>query len=165
MNDSSEDTTEHTMSPEQVLDDLGIDVGSYGSPVANYISAVQTGNLLFLAGHGPRRRDGSFVTGRLGDDLTIEDGYDASRITAIRMIITLKDFLGDLSRVRRIVDMTGMVAATADFGDHPKVIDGASDLLVQVFGERGRHARAAIGMGSLPFNTAVEFKMIVEIDA
>ena len=165
MNDPSEDITEHTMSPEQVLDDLGIDVGSYGSPVANYISAVQTGNLLFLAGHGPRRRDGSFVTGRLGDDLTVEDGYDASRITAIRMIITLKDFLGDLSRVRRIVDMTGMVAATADFGDHPKVIDGASDLLVQVFGERGRHARAAIGMGSLPFNTAVEFKMIVEIDA
>jgi enamine deaminase RidA (YjgF/YER057c/UK114 family) len=165
MNDPSEDITERTMSPEQVLDDLGIDVGSYGSPVANYISAVQTGNLLFLAGHGPRRRDGSFVTGRLGDDLTVEDGYDASRITAIRMIITLKDFLGDLSRVRRIVDMTGMVAATADFGDHPKVIDGASDLLVQVFGERGRHARAAIGMGSLPFNTPVEFKMIVEIDA
>lgn len=152
-----------TASPEQVLDKLGIDIASYGAPVANYVSAVQTGNLVFLAGHGPRRRDGTFVTGRLGDDLSIEDGYEASRITAIRMIITLKDYLTDLSRVRRIIDMTGMVAATPDFAEHPKVIDGASDLLIEVFGERGRHARAAIGMGSLPFNTPVEFKMVVEV--
>ena len=141
----------------------GLNIDSYGSPVANYVSAVQTGNLVFLAGHGPRRRDGTFVTGRLGDDLSVEEGYEASKITAIRMIITLKVFLGELSRVHRIVDMTGMVAATSDFGDHPKVIDGASDLLVEVFGEKGRHARAAIGMGSLPFNTPVEFKMVVEV--
>lgn len=152
------------MLPEAILKKLGIDIGSYGAPVANYVGAVQTGNLLFLAGHGPRKRDGSFITGRLGDDLDIDAGYEASRITAIRMIITLKDYLKELSRVRRIVDMTGMVAATPDFAQHPKVIDGASDLLVEVFGDRGRHARAAIGMGSLPFNTPVEFKMVVEID-
>jgi enamine deaminase RidA (YjgF/YER057c/UK114 family) len=150
--------------PEEVLENLGIDISSYSAPVANYVQAVRTGNLLFLAGHGPKLRDGSFIVGRLGDDLSIENGYEASRVTAIRMIITLKDFLGDLQRVVKIVDVTGMVAAVPTFRDHPKVIDGASDLLVEVFGEdKGKHARAAIGMGSLPFDTAVEFKMVVEI--
>lgn len=150
--------------PEQVLADLGIDISSYSAPVANYLQAVRTGNLLFLAGHGPKLRDGSFIVGRVGSDLSIEEGYEASRVTAIRMIITLKDYLGDLQRVARIVDVTGMVAAAPDFRDHPKVIDGCSDLLVQVFGEeRGKHARAAVGMGSLPFDTAVEFKMVVEV--
>jgi len=157
------DTKSNSESPESVLHSLGIDIESYGAPVANYVSAVQTGNLVFLAGHGPRRRDGTFVVGRLGDDLSVEQGYEASKLTAIRMIITLKVYLGELSRVRRIVDMTGMVAATPDFAQHPKVIDGASDLLIEVFGEKGRHARAAIGMASLPFNTPVEFKMMVEV--
>ena len=151
--------------PEQVLEALGIDISEYGSPVANYVSAVQSGNLLFLSGHGPRKRDGKFIVGRVGDELTIEEAYEASRVTAIRMLITLKSHLGDLSRVRRIVEVLGMVWAVPEFEQHPKVVDGASDLLVEVFGERGRHARAAIGMGSLPFRTPVEFKMVVEVDA
>ncbi len=150
--------------PEEVLAALGIDISDYGAPVANYVSAVRTGNLLFLAGHGPRRRDGKMIVGRVGDELTVEEAYEASRVTAIRMIITLKSHLGDLSRLRRIVEVTGMVWAVPDFEHHPKVIDGASDLLVEVFGERGRHARAAIGMGSLPFRTPVEFKLIAEVD-
>ena len=149
--------------PEQMLEKLGIELFKPAKPAANYTRAVQTGNLVFLAGHGPLRANGTSIKGRLGDDLTLEEGQEAARIVAISLLSTLKEEIGDLSRVKRIVKVTGMVNCTADFYDQSKVINGCSDLLVEVFGETGKHARAAVGMVSLPFNIAVEIEMIVEI--
>ncbi|MTI29032.1 RidA family protein [Fulvivirga kasyanovii] len=149
--------------PEQMLEKLGIELFKPAKPAANYTRAVQTGNLVFLAGHGPLRANGTSIKGRLGDDLTLEEGQEAARIAAISLLSTLKEEIGDLSRVKRIVKVTGMVNCTADFYDQSKVINGCSDLLVEVFGEKGKHARAAVGMVSLPFNIAVEIEMIVEI--
>ena len=108
--------------------------------------------------------DGKFITGKVGSDLTIEEGYEAARLTGINQIGVLKSTLGDLSRVKRIIRVTGMVNATPDFKQHPAVVNGFSDLMVAVFGEKGKHTRAAVGMASLPFNIAVEIDMIVEIE-
>ncbi len=127
------------------------------------MKVVRTGNLLFLAGHGPQKADGTWVTGKLGKDMTIEQGYEASRLTAIQLLGTIKTELGSLNKVKRIVKVNGMVNCTSDFYDQPKVINGCSDLLVAVFGENGKHARAAIGMNSLPMNTAVEIDLVLEI--
>jgi enamine deaminase RidA (YjgF/YER057c/UK114 family) len=149
--------------PEARLAELGIELAEPAAPVANYVKAVQTGNLLFLAGHGPVLPEGGYFVGRLGSTLSIEEGQEAARLTAISMLSTLKAELGDLNRVRRVVKVLGMVNADSSFEDHPQVINGFSNLIVDVFGERGKHARAAVGMGSLPFNTAVEVEMIVEI--
>jgi len=149
---------------EQKLKELGIVLPELSKPVANYVHAVRTGNLIFLAGKGPRKADGTYVSGKLGKDLTIEEGYAAARLTAINQLAVLKAEIGDLNNVRRIVKVLGMVNATPDFMEHPKVINGFSDLMVEVFGDKGRHARAAVGMGSLPFNTAVEIEMIVEVE-
>ncbi|NKB88561.1 MAG: RidA family protein [Acidobacteria bacterium] len=151
--------------PEGRLAELGIELYEPPPPVANYVRTVQTGNLVFVAGHGPTKLDGSgFVTGQVPVDLTIEEGYDAARLVAIAMLSSLKAEIGDLSRVKRIVRVFGMVNAPAGFTQHPEVINGASDLLVEIFGERGKHARAAVGMVSLPRNLAVEIEMVVEID-
>ena len=149
--------------PEAKLLELGIALGTPSSPVANYVNAVRTGNLIFLAGKGPRKADGENITGKLGKDLTIEQGYEAARITGVNQLSVLKSELGNLNKVRRIVKVKGMVNATPDFTDHPKVINGYSDLMVAIFGDRGKHARAAVGMGSLPSNIAVEIEMIVEV--
>ncbi len=149
---------------EQKLKELGIVLPELSKPVANYVHAVRTGNLIFLAGKGPRKADGTYVTGKLGKDLTIEEGYAAARLTAINQLAVLKAEIGDLNNVHRIVKVFGMVNAAPDFMEHPKVINGFSDLMVAVFGDKGRHARAAVGMGSLPFNTAVEIEMIVEVE-
>ncbi|TRX58748.1 RidA family protein [Fulvivirga sp. M361] len=149
--------------PEEHLKTLGIKLFTPAKPMANYVKAVRTGNLVFLAGHGPGKADGTNITGRLGQDLTIEQGYEAARVSAIAMLSSLKAEIGDLSKVIRIVKVTGMVNSTADFYDQPKVINGCSDLLVKVFGEKGKHARAAVGMVSLPSNIAVEIEMIVEV--
>jgi len=146
------------------LKTLGISLPQPRPPMANYVNAVRTGNLVFLAGKGPTRPDGTFVTGKLGADLTIEQGYEAARLTGIAQLAALRAELGDLNKVTRIVKVTGMVNAAPDFTDHPKVINGFSDLMVEVFGERGKHARAAVGMGSLPANIAVEIEMIVEVE-
>ncbi len=152
------------LSPEERLDSLGIQLTQPPSPVANYVRAVQTGNLVFLAGHGPYLPDGTYITGKLGHDLTLEEGYAAARQTAIVLLASLKHEIGDLSRVTRIVKVNGMVNATPDYTDHPNVINGCSDLLVEVFGpEIGRHARAAVGMNSLPIGIAVEIEMVVEV--
>jgi enamine deaminase RidA (YjgF/YER057c/UK114 family) len=148
---------------EQKLKDLGIELPETPTPVANYVNAVQSGKLVFLAGKGPKKADGTYVKGKLGKDLSIEEGIEAARLTGIIQLSALKGFLGDLNKVKRIVKVTGMVNATEDFEDHPKVINGFSDLMVEVFGDRGKHARAAVGMGSLPFNIAVEIEMIVEV--
>jgi enamine deaminase RidA (YjgF/YER057c/UK114 family) len=145
------------------LKELNIELPEVGKPVANYVKAVRTGNLLFLAGHGPQKTDGSWITGKVGKDLTIEQGYEASKLTAINILATIKAELGTLNKVKRIVKVNGMVNCTADFFDQPKVINGCSDLLVAVFGESGKHARAAVGMNALPMNTSVEIELVVEI--
>ena len=143
---------------------LGITLPEPSSPVANYVNAVQAGNLMFLAGKGPTRPEGDFITGKVGSDLTIEEGYEAARLTAIAQLAVMKAELGDLNRVKRIVKVLGMVNADPSFENHPEVINGFSDLMVEVFGERGKHARAAVGMGSLPRNIAVEIDVVIEVE-
>jgi enamine deaminase RidA (YjgF/YER057c/UK114 family) len=145
------------------LKELNIELPPVGKPVANYVKAVRSGHLLFLAGHGPQKPDGSWITGKVGQDITLEQGYDASRLTAIQLLATIQSELGTLNRVKRIIKVNGMVNCTPEFADQPKVINGCSDLLVSVFGEQGRHARAAVGMNSLPMNTAVEIDMVIEV--
>lgn len=149
---------------EQRLGDLNIVLPEVSAPVANYVNAVRTGNLLFLAGKGPRNQDGSYVTGKVGVDLTLKEAQEAARLTGINQLAVLKKELGDLNRVKRIVKVLGMVNSEPGFGDQPEVINGFSDLMVEVFGEKGKHARAAVGMASLPRNIAVEIEMIVEVD-
>lgn len=149
---------------EAKLAELGIQLPAVSPPVANYVNAVQTGNLIFLAGKGPLKDDGTYITGKVGQDLTQEEGYAAARLTAIVQLAALKAEIGDLNRVKRIVKVLGMVNAVPDFANHPEVINGYSDLMVEVFGDRGKHARAAVGMGSLPRNIAVEIEMIVEVE-
>ncbi|QSE98024.1 RidA family protein [Fulvivirga lutea] len=150
--------------PEEKIKELGYELFQPHKPIANYVKAVRTGNLVFLAGHGPGRADGTNVKGRLGEDLSIEQGYEAAQISAIALLSSLKAEIGDLNKVKRIVKVTGMVNSTADFYDQPKVINGCSDLLVKIFGEKGKHVRAAVGMVSLPNNIAVEIEMIVEVE-
>ncbi len=149
--------------PEQKLKDLGIKLHELSIPKANYVHAVRTGNLIFLAGKGPSNEKGESITGKLGKDLDIDEGYAASRLVGVRQLSVLKAELGNLNRVKRIVKVKGMVNAIPEFTDHPKVINGYSDLMVEVFGERGKHARAAVGMGSLPSNIAVEIEMVVAV--
>lgn len=156
--------TSFAQTPEQILKDLGIELPTPSKPIANYVPAVRTGNLIFLAGKGPSKPDGSYITGKPGKDLTIEQGYKAAELTAINQLAALKAAIGDLSKVKRVVKVLGMVNSEADFKDHPKVINGFSDLIVKVFGEKGKHARSAVGMCSLPMNMAVEVEMIVEVE-
>jgi len=161
-------------SPEQVaslydydvetrVTELGIGLTEPGKPVANYVSAVRSGNLVFMSGKGPSKPEGGFVTGKVGADLTVEQGYAAARLAAIAQLSALKAEIGDLNRVVRIVKVTGMVNADPFFTGHSQVINGFSDLMVEVFGERGKHARAAVGMSSLPLGFAVEVEMVVEV--
>lgn len=149
--------------PEARLDSLGLELPEVSNPVANYVNAVRTGNLVFLAGKGPRKADGTYITGKVGRDLTVEEGYEAARLCALNQLAVLKTELGDLGKVKRIVKVLGMVNATEDFGNQPEVVNGFSDLMVEVFGERGKHARAAVGMGSLPRGIAVEIEVVVEV--
>ncbi len=149
--------------PELKLKEMGIALSTPSSPMANYVNAVRTGNLIFLSGKGPLKPDGKNITGKVGKDLSIDEGYEAARLTGINQLSVLKAELDNLNRVKRIVKVKGMVNCTADFTDHPKVVNGYSDLMVAVFGERGKHARAAVGMGSLPSDIAIEVDMVVEV--
>lgn len=149
--------------PEQNLAALGLSLPPTGNPVANYVPAVRTGNLIFLAGHIPRDEKGAVITGRLGRDLDEAAGAAAARRTALALLATLKAELGELSRVKRIVRVGGFVACTEDFTRQPAVINGCSDLLVAVFGDAGRHARAAVGVPALPLGAAVEIELVAEI--
>ena len=149
--------------PEAKLRALNIELPDPPQPVANYVNGVQAGNLIFLAGKGPRYADGTEITGKVGQDVTIEQGYEGARLTAINQLAVLKAMLGDLKRVKRIVKVLGMVNCDPNFTDQPKVINGFSDLMVEVFGEKGKHARAAVGMASLPRGQAVEIELVVEI--
>ena len=143
----------------------GYDLPAKSQPTGNYVTGVHVASagLLYLAGHVALRPDGSRVVGKLGDDVSIEQGYEAAKITALNMLGSLKDLVGELDRVNRIVKLLCMVNCTPDFGRQPAVANGASDLLVEIFGEKGRHARSAVGMASLPNNVCVEIESIVEI--
>ncbi len=160
---ASKDTPPPDYDPEARLTALGIELPTPSSPVANYVNAVRTGNLVFLAGKGPKKADGEYVTGKLGSELTVEEGYNAARLVGISQLAVLKAELGNLNKVKRIVKVLGMVNATPDFTDQPEVVNGFSDLMVEVFGERGKHARAAVGMGSLPRGISVEIEVVVEV--
>lgn len=151
------------MQVEARLKEMGIELPPAVTPVANYVPSVRTGNLVFLSGHGPFNEDGSLITGKVGSELTTEQGYEAARRVAIGLLGSLKAEIGDLEKVKRVVKLLGLVNCPADFVDPPKVINGASDFLVEVFGARGKHARSAIGTNALPMNIAVEIEMIVEI--
>ncbi len=160
---SSSDPAPAGPSAESRLAESGIELPEVTPPVANYVNAVRTGDLLFLAGKGPTQADGTFVVGKVGVDLTVEEGYEAARLVGIAQLATLRAELGSLDRVSRVVKVLGMVNSPDDFTQHPEVINGFSDLMVEIFGDRGRHARAAVGMGSLPRDIAVEIEMIVEV--
>ncbi|WP_116126653.1 RidA family protein [Lewinella sp. IMCC34183] len=149
---------------EARIADLGITLEAPGAPIANYVNVVRSGNLLFLAGKGPRTPDGAVLTGKLGAGTTADEGYAAARNVGITQLGVLQAELGDLNRVVRIVKVLGMVNATPDFTDHPEVINGFSDLMVEVFGDRGKHARAAVGMGSLPRGMVCEIELVVEVE-
>ena len=150
--------------PEERLKEKGITLTAPGAPVANYVNVVRVGNLLFLSGKGPTRPDGTNITGKVGRELTVEQGYDAAKLVAINHLAVLKAELGDLSKVKHIVKVLGMVNCTEDFKDQPKVINGYSDLMVAIFGDKGKHARSAVGMYALPMNIAVEVEVIVEVE-
>jgi enamine deaminase RidA (YjgF/YER057c/UK114 family) len=151
------------MSPETRLKELKIELPPIPKPAGQYVHAVRTGNLLFLAGKGPHNPDGSTPKGKVGRDVTTEDAYKHARSVGLTLIAVMKETLGSLDRVKRVVKVLGMVNAIPEFGDQPKVINGCSDLFVEVFGENGRHARSAVGMGSLPGGITVEIEAIVEV--
>lgn len=149
---------------EEKISEMGITLTTPSAPVANYVNAVRTGNLVFMAGKGPSKPEGGYVTGKVGVDLTVEEGYEAAKWVAVAQLSALKAEIGDLNKVKRIVKVLGMVNCSPDFGNQPEVINGFSDTMVEIFGEKGKHARAAVGMASLPRNIAVEIEMIVEIN-
>ena len=149
--------------PEERLRELNITLPTPPQPVANYVNGVRAGNLIFLAGKGPKYPDGRELTGKLGGNITIDQGYEGARQTAINQLSVLKEMLGDLNKVKRIVKVLGLVNSSPNFIDQPKVVNGFSDLMVDVFGEKGKHARAAIGVNSLPRGQAVEIELVVEV--
>ena len=152
------------MSAEENLKKLGLDLGKVSSPVANYVNAVRTGNLLFLAGKGPRPdASGKRPAGKVGREYTAEQAYQHARTVGLDLLAVMRQELGSLDKVKRVVKVLGMVNAVPEFTDHPKVINGCSDLFVEVLGDAGRHARSAVGMGSLPMGIPVEIECIVEV--
>jgi enamine deaminase RidA (YjgF/YER057c/UK114 family) len=154
------------MGAEATLKAKNITLPATPTPMANYVPAVRTGNLLFLSGHGPLRADGKpSLTGTLGRELTVEQGYQAAREVGLNLLATTRATLGSLDRVRRVVKVLGMVNSADGFGDQPRVINGCSDLMVEIFGEAiGKHARSAVGMAGLPVNIPVEIEMILEVE-
>ena len=152
------------MNVEAKLQELGIVLPPPPKPVANYVPSVMTGNLLFLSGHGPVKDGKLAYVGKVGSQLTIEQGYEAARLTALNCLASAQAALGTLNRVRRVVKVTGFVNSAPGFTNQPQVINGTSDLLGELFGEAGRHARSAVGMAELPFGIAVEVEMVLEVE-
>jgi enamine deaminase RidA (YjgF/YER057c/UK114 family) len=151
--------------PHARLQELGITLPEAEKPVANFVKWVRSGNMLYLSGHGSCGAPTAVDRGKLGKDLTVDQGYEAAKRVAICMLATINDATGgDLAKVKRVVKVLGMVNSAPDFYDQPKVINGCSDLLTQVFGEKGKHARSAVGMAALPGNIAVEIEMVVELE-
>jgi enamine deaminase RidA (YjgF/YER057c/UK114 family) len=151
------------MSAEARLKELGIVLPSMGTPVANYLPYRIAGNILYLAGQGPRDESGKQLTGKLGKDISVEEGYRRARLVGLGLLAAMRDALGSLDRVDYIVKLLGMVNAVPDFNDSPKVINGCSDLFVEVFGDAGRHARSAVGNVMLPNQISVEIEGIVAV--
>jgi enamine deaminase RidA (YjgF/YER057c/UK114 family) len=151
------------MHPEDRLKELGLSLPGAAAPIANFVNYRIVGDMLYLSGQGPREADGTLRTGRLGESATIEDGYRDARLVCLNLIAVAKSALGDLDRIAGWVKLLGMVNATPAFSDHPKVINGCSDLLVEIFGDRGRHARSAVGFSSLPGGITVEIEAILQI--
>jgi enamine deaminase RidA (YjgF/YER057c/UK114 family) len=151
------------MGAEARLAELKLELPPAPKPVATYVTAVRMGDLLYVSGHGPLRSDGTMHVGKLGADLDVNAGQAAARQTGLAILATVRSQLGSLDKVVRLVKVLGMVNATADFGDHPKVINGFSDLMVDVFGDAGKGARSAVGMGSLPGHIAVEVEAIFQV--
>jgi enamine deaminase RidA (YjgF/YER057c/UK114 family) len=150
-------------SPESRLRQLGIELPKVAAPVANYVPSARIGNIVFLAGTGPRNPDGSRPQGKVGRDVTLEQANQHARNVGLQLLAAMRDAAGSLDKVVRIGRVFGMVNAAPEFADHPKVINGCSDLFVEVFGDRGRHARCAVGMASLPFNMTVEIEAVIEV--
>ncbi len=152
------------MTIEEKLSEMGLMLPEPPAPVGNYVGTVQTGTLLFVSGHGPRRLHAStIIAGKVGRDLTTEQAYETAKVVMLNCLASVKAALGDLDRITRIVKLLGMVNCTEDFTKHPQVINGASDLLIALYGDAGRHARSAVGMQQLPMNIPVEIEMIVEV--
>lgn len=151
------------MSHDARIRELGLELPPTPQPVATYVPAVLVDDLLYVSGHGPLRADGSYIQGKLGEDMDLAAGYQAARVVGLAILSTLRSQLGSLDRVARVVKVLGMVNATPDFREHPKVINGFSDLMVEVFGDAGCAARSAVGMVSLPNNIAVEVEAIFEL--
>jgi enamine deaminase RidA (YjgF/YER057c/UK114 family) len=151
------------MTPYHRLKELGLELMKPAVPVANYVPFVQTGNILYLSGQGPREADGTLHAGKVGAGVGVQEAYVHARLTGLNLLSVAHAALGDLGRVQRVVKVLGMVNAIPEFAEHPQVINGASDLFVDVFGEAGRHARSAVGMGSLPNNITVEIEAILEV--
>ncbi len=152
------------MSAEDRIEELGLDLGSGGGDLAGVrLPAVRTGNLVFISGQLPTRPDGTRPDGKLGDTTTVDEGYEAARLCAVSLLARLREEAGSLDKVKRIVKVVGYVNATADFIQQPQVVNGASDLLVAVFGDAGKHARTAIGVSSLPAGCPVEVELVAEL--
>jgi enamine deaminase RidA (YjgF/YER057c/UK114 family) len=149
------------MTPEEKIAALGLALPAVATPVANYVPFRWAGNLLYLSGQGPRLTGGGMGVGKVGRDLSIEQAYEHARLTGLSLLATAKAAIGELSRVDAVIKLLGMVNAEPDFGEHPKVINGCSDLFVEVLGDAGRHARSAVGMGSLPGGISVEIEVIL----
>ena len=152
------------MQAEAKIQELGLTLPTPGTPLGNYVPGVRTGNLVFLSGVGPSQPDSRQWAGKVGRDYTVEEGYEAARGCALNLLGNLKSVIGDLDKVTRVVKVLGMVNADPEFTSPPAVINGCSDLLVEVFGERGRHARSAVGMAALPNAIPVEIEMIVQVE-
>jgi len=161
---ASVSSTEQQWDANAKIVELGIELAEVSPPLANFVHAVRTGNLIFLSGKGPKKPDGTFIRGKLGSDVSLEEGYEAARLTGIAQLEVLKTELGDLNKVKRVVRVFGMVNCVPEFTDQSAVINGYSDLMVAVFGDKGKHTRAAVGMAGLPGGIAVEIGMIVEIE-
>lgn len=153
------------MSPLKQLDALGLTMPPIPKPVGNFRNFIRTGSLIFISGQGPREADGTLHRGKVGRDVSAQLAYEHARLTGLNVLSVLADAVGDLGRVTRVVKLLGLVNATDDFGEHPDVINGCSDLFTTVFGEIGQHARSAIGVASLPNNITVEIEAIFELRA
>lgn len=151
------------LDPESQLKKMGIELKLPDPPVANFVLAVRVGNMVYLSGHGPTDPNGDWIRGKVGSEMTIEKANEAARLTGIALLASLKAEIGSLNKVKRIVKVLGMVNSDPTFDKHPQVMNGFSDFMVEVFGESGKHARSAVGMGSLPHNIPVEIEMIVEL--
>ncbi len=152
------------MKVEAKIAEMGLSLPSAPAPIANYVRTVRTGNLVFVSGHGPFRDGKAQFVGKVGKELSVEEGYKSAQLVCLNCLASVKEALGDLDRVRRVVKLLGMVNCTPEFGHQPEVINGASDLLVNLYGDAGRHARSAVGMGALPRGISVEIEMVLEVE-